>query len=754
MPESDPDSAISSIRMRTKQSNPMTGISTSESKQEVVKNSNLILDSDSKVEMGSKGLRRRIVMNPPQSFIQYAASIQPSQPQINANGPMMINSNGQAVLLSPNNQNQIVSTDQQTTQNSQSSPQSPQEGTTKSDSVDDGQVVLKGDKVVLVAPTDTAASTLTPTMTPTQIISSVIATSSDIPSTTMVATSAISNTVVSTSVVTSATIPSSAISASIIPTSSMTSSIMTSTSSFSSSTSPSSTQSSISSPSPSSSSDHHPPSAGIIFLIILLSLAIFIALGSLFRYLLKSRRFGCLGRKRRNLGDDDDDDGLSDLVRGFDTPRTLGSGGYNPYLHATAATYPQMDEILSNQQGNELEKRSSLFARQAVNSKSPFLHSNSHSQTQSLSNSPTTNNNHFDIPNLPIPPPSAYINPNDHSEEIITNLPHHLLGETGPLEVRNALPGEVDSYEDHDQDNEYRYDQYARQNQDNHHEVKGIDGLVGLGLGQGSPRFLGVNGNGLPVPWSTPLPPRPSSIDSFDRHNDRPNPFGSSSTLSAVGGTAAAGTNPDNLVAPPLGFPSPSISHDSLKSLPQYNRAVSATWASNLRNTLYNAISAARVPSSSTIIANNNNNGLVDEDKFTRTVSNVGNIYRNASSRRKAIPVFDLEKGHGEGLKVVDEKDDPFNSMTINEKSLSSDLNRLTSTSSNGSSLVIPKRFSTGNSGERFKGLYTRSKSSTNVSVAEAGDDGISEIDDIRPPTRMAGGARAAGARTGSFVVV
>ncbi|WWC71683.1 uncharacterized protein I206_105641 [Kwoniella pini CBS 10737] len=640
-------------------------------------------------------LKKRIVMNPPASFIQYAATLQPSN--IQSNGLMMIDSNGQAVLLNSNTQqvesnSQIQNQNQQQNQNQDSltTTNSIMENTTqqpekseKDETNDDGQVVLKGDQVVLVAP----SSTLNPTST--EIISSIISMTS---STTISITSASAISISTTSSTTSNDFSSFSTS-NFIPTS--TSQIPTSTSFISSTTSSTfSKTSSISSTSSHSSTNtsssasgsHKPPSAGIIFLIILLSLTIFIALISLFRYIIKSGRLNIPCMKRRN-NNNDDDDGLSDLVRGFDTPRTLGGGGFNPYLHTI--NYPSLEENNQfeneNENENELKRRSSLFSHEKPNGNSPFLHSQSISPNPNYYEQNQTENISKNLNlNLPQYPISAYHQQQQRQrqdENVI--LPLHLFGETGPLEVRNALPGEVDN--DFEVENEV--------------EVVGIDGLVGLGLGQGSPRFLGVNDGGLPVPWSTPLPPRPSSIDSFDNNQINPNPFGSSSTL-----------------APPLRFVSPSLSHDEI--LPQR----SATWASNLRNTLYNAISAARAPS---VIGNHIVGEEEEEDKFTRTV---GNIYRSSSNRRKAIPTFDLEKG-GNGLIVVSEKDDSISDM-------------------NG----------TKRAGERFKGYYARSKSSTSVSMTDdvGSEDGeISQVqEEFRPPTRLAGGARAAGARTGSFVVV
>ncbi|WWC63168.1 uncharacterized protein I303_105768 [Kwoniella dejecticola CBS 10117] len=729
-------------------------------------------------------LRKRIVMNPPPSFIQYAAYLQPSGPQMNGE-KMMISSNGQAVLLAPNaNTNANVDANPNAVGTSQSSPaigastqqqqQNPAQDSSQTQSqntphtVDqgippqqvqaptqpqsnddtsgsDGQVVLKGDKVVLVAPTDSLIST--PSFTASDIIASASATSTATASASSI-TSA--SAITSAATVTSIDTPSTAAPVpvtSISPSSTISttgsfpgsSSTTSSTSPTSASHSPTSSSTSTSTPAAQVNQGHKPPSAGIIFLIILLSLAIFVALVSLFRYLVKSWRMSipcsCLRRRR----DEDDDDGLSDLVRGFDTPRTLGGGGYNPYLHATS--YPtngdyqhqhQQHENGSGDEISELERRSSLFTREKPNGTSPFLHSQSASPNSGRDSThhngyneepgyPSNMNMNMNIA-LPQPPQAAY-----RAASAGASLPHHLFGETGPLEVRNALPGEVDRDHEHDHNDD------AEQGQ------TGIDGLVGLGLGQGSPRFLGVDGTGLPVPWSTPLPPRPSSIDSFDNHHHsqphqaHPNPFGSSSTL-------APGTGP------PLGFVSPSLSHDEI--LPQR----SATWANNLRNTLYNAISAARAPSA----LGNNTQSFVEEDKFTTTV---GNIYRGGSNRRKAIPTFDLEKGNHppNGLVVVDEKDDSQSTLGVGMG-----MGRQGSVSSDGSTmtLTIPHTRMRKGAGERFKGYYTRSKSSTNVSMTEgvSSENGevseAEEVEDMRPPTRLAGGARAAGARTGSFVIV
>ncbi|WVF72672.1 hypothetical protein IAT40_007490 [Kwoniella sp. CBS 6097] len=786
-------------------------------------------------------MAKRLVMNPPASFLEYAASLQPDIP-IPA-GPLVIAQPGQAVMLAPQTNSDSKSNGNSGSKGMMSPPapigpaesatiQEIQEAGTASEekvAPPAGEVVLDGSSLMLMPDATTAflAATAAATATPTITSESAISTSQAIPSS---APSA------------SATISASAISSgSMIITSSSTSTSTGTSSPSSTSTSSQTTPTLPASSTPSSSagtrsgSSHKPPSAGIIFLIILLALALFIAIASALRYFLKTRASGsgCFGRRRGRRGRDDDDD-LSDIVR-FE-----GGRAYDPFSDGKEFNHHTMTEedippmgMGDRSRGTEdegLERRASLFAREG---RSPFLHSGTsdHPSPELPFHSAgddgmATGHASYINPSplvLPVPPAQAFtrakfraaasrglasdLNPyigagtefgmGAEREESIAPLPGHLYGQTGPLEVRNALPGEVEPDEDHDQHHDERYrgdggvrgkcDVAGHENEEA--EARGVEGLVGLGLGGGSPRFLGVDGSGLSVPWSVSLPHRPSSIDSFDaRHTHHPNPFGSSSTLTAdhprvnPHQSSAAG----GLHAPPM-FNSPVPSHDTDLddhdlSLPQR----SATWASNLRNTLYNAINAASSTATATAAATarapTSTTGLGDGDRFTRTVGAVA----RASSRRKAIPSFagpgfdDLEKG----LQVVEEKDDPFTaSQCVNEKCLippvpttiprnvsSKMLSRIesgdSSSSSSASTLMVLPRRKGATASERYKQYYARPKGAigggsglspvpmTDMPSEAGASEAEVEVEDevVRPPVLGAGG-RAKGARTGSFVI-
>ncbi|OCF39055.1 hypothetical protein I317_07161 [Kwoniella heveanensis CBS 569] len=769
-------------------------------------------------------MSKRLVMNPPASFLEYAASLQPDIP-IPA-GPLVISQSGQAVMLSPNaNADAKGGIRPQVNQIALDSAvnETPEADTKAAPAV--GEVVLDGSSLMLMPDPTTAflAATAamtgsTPTSTATPAITSASAVS------TSIATQA-------TSLSPSTPVPTSMTFSSTASSSGFFSSSVASQSRVTSTTSTSSAPSSSSSSSPSAGPGaHKPPSAGLIFLIILLALVIFIAFASLLRYVLKLRSSGrttrnlcCFGRR---AGGDNDDD-LSDIVR-FE-----GGRAYDPFSDGKEFNHHTMTEQdigniferrgMGGEDGG-LERRASLFAREG---RSPFLHSGTsdhpspelpyHEAGAGLGGSETGLASYMNPSPLvlPIPPAQAFtrakfraaaargaglgaassMSPYNSAgvgreESIAPSLPGHLYGQTGPLEVRNALPGEVEpdeEYEDHHAQQEgQRYETEGREkvNDGDDGETRGVDGLVGLGLGGGSPRFLGVDGTGLSVPWSVSLPHRPSSIDSFDAHQLHPNPFGSSSTLTAavlsntVHQNRAAGLG--GLNAPPM-FSSPVPSHDTEVddlSLPQR----SATWASNLRNTLYNAINAASVTATARV-PNTFGSGAGsgprignegDEDRFTRTV---GAVVR-ASSRRKAIPSFaaigDLEKG----LQVVEEKDDPF-TASYDEKCLIPPVTGTTgsakmlsriesgSSSSSGSSscstlMVLPRRKGA-TASERYKQYYARRKSVAGLSpvaMAEtpsdttgAGAESEVEVEMARPPA-LGAGSRAKGARTGSFVIV
>ncbi|WVR07410.1 hypothetical protein IAU60_004451 [Kwoniella sp. DSM 27419] len=681
-------------------------------------------------EHRTTSIAKRIVMNPPASFVQYAASLQPAIPVMA--GPLAISQGGQAVMLPPGNVPASNSPQPQAQAQGQTQAQDQAQATTDgtgtrpdsgSGSGDEGvnlangtggEVVLSGSSLVLM-PTATAPD---PSAATTASISTITSLSAVTSTPTAQPTTILSDTITAQS--TGA--PTADASSSNAPTASFTSQVDSTITSATSATSASATalssgrstsvvSSSITATASTSSSatagSHKPPSAGIIFLIILLALAVFIAIGSALRYMLNSRSLPCCGGGR----DDDDDPDLR-----FDDD---GYKVYDPYSDGT-----------EYKEDAGLSRRASLFAR---GGRSPFLHSGTatsptlpfggHTSVFADGDAPGPNP-YLDPEPIALPAPVFQRNNpfGGSREESIAPLPSHLYGETGPLEVRNALPGEIhrqasvagrEGPDEHDEADRPRSNGYSQR------ESSGVDGLVGLGPDSSSPRFLGLDGNGLAVPWS--LPHRPSSIDSFDAAH--PNPFGSTSTMSNSNSLSIP-------TAPPM-FTSPTPSDDLLPMR-------SATWASNLRNTLYNAISAARAPT----------NPLEVEDRFTRTV---GAVVR-ASSRRKGLPSFDPEKG----LEIVREAHDDDSAkiavkLPLPPQAALTLLSRVESSSSGSSTLIRPRK---NGAGERYKRYYARPKS-TSVSAPmseEASEMSEGDAESIRPPTALAGGARAKGVRTGSFV--
>ncbi|WWD18961.1 hypothetical protein CI109_103418 [Kwoniella shandongensis] len=738
-------------------------------------------------------LRKRIVMNPPQSYVDFATTFQTeSEAPQPLNGPLMIGDQGQAVMVAPApvpasaaGQNQVQTM--------------PEEG--EEEVGDGGQVVLKGSVIQVVpsSPTPTSSATsdsmVTPTPTPAPVATSNAGSDSATSSIEPTATSTLSPSSESgTSDIGS--MPTSTASP-LNPTNPITTDIATTTApnSITSTSRPLGPTTTTSTPaststlpagSPSSTSaaaigTHHPPSAALIFLAIILSLVLFGALITLFRYLLRSRRIRlpvCLGGRRRGRYDDDDDDGLSDFVAGlgesplhhhhhlyqdekydYGTGGVGGGGGYDYSSHAangmgmgigptyddwttstTTTMQPSHSHSHSHNHGlglglgidtdhNGIQSRSNNFASAATtkNGQSPFLHSGTAT--------------------IPSPPPQAYLGetaPRSFSQGGIAPMASgHSFGETGKLQVVNGLPDEIvsDSY-----DHEYEHEpEHERGGGVLTRGVSGVDGLKDIGLDGGSPRFLGVDGNGLPLPWN--LPPRPDEMESRC-----PTPNSKAYHLS-VGGPA-----------PSFPSPLPSPSDDPF---PQR----SATWASNLRSTLYAAISAARVPTTGSLTNSTNPNGSGMEDRFTRTVGVVSGL----SMKRGKLPIFDEEASTGPNTEngrgfpiVIEEKDDLDHQVlsfpTANTKDAigvvptdgigSVLLTRMESDDST-STLTLPRKFggAGGNASERYKRYYARSKSSGSSTTTSEGGESEAETVGERRPSALAGGERVKGARMGSFVM-
>ena len=265
----------------------------------------------------------------------------------------------------------------------------------------------------------------------------------------------------------------------------------------------------------------------------------------------------------------------------------------------------------------------------------------------------------------------------------------HLYGETGPLEVRNAVPGDIGmdgggqecGYEEH--------------------------GTPRESVAGGTPRFLSVDGNlilcrlirahcppgeGLEVPWS-----RQSSFDhDLSALGFRPHPAQdlSSPYLSP----------PDarDYFGPP--FPSPPATIDEHD---QPQRA--GTWASNLRTSLFAAISGARGQTPT------------PEDKFTRQVLP---LHRN-STQRQAFPIIREEKDADMiGSVFLAPSGSTDTDMTLPQR---------------------PQRLPLRDSvGERYK-RYARSQRSNDQDDESCAS--WSSVEDLRLPSRLAGGEKARGVR-------
>jgi len=155
------------------------------------------------------------------------------------------------------------------------------------------------------------------------------------------------------------------------------------------------------------------------------------------------------------------------------------------------------------------------------------------------------------------------------------------------------------------------------------------------------------------------------------------------------------------------------------------------TWASNLRNTLFAAISGHRAAEEA------------EQDRFTRTVLP---LHRHSTRRKQAFPVIE-EK---DDLSDLPEKCDPRHTDAEAEAIGSVFLAPTTSASSDGSTIVpmmhepagkrVPLR---GGAAERYKRYYAKSTSSGMSSESSESDWTV----DDRVPSRLAGGERAKGVK-------
>lgn len=305
-------------------------------------------------------------MNPPTDFVQAALAASPVVPVNNA---IVFDQGGQAVMVPPGSLEE-PSTDAD--EDAESAP-AGQEGDTPA-------------TPVAVTPTPAQTQVQTPTSTQTQVVQSVpVESAADTRSIIeMVTTQVATATVTPTSAVTS-TDPTPTDSAEPTPTSTDSNAEPTSTaastttampsmrmSSSAPSSSPiaSSTTAASATPSAAETSEASKPftrTAPFIFLMVLGSLVIVAVAATLFSTFFRWRNScGCLPCCRPDT--EDDEDGLSDLVRSFDLERTSTAG-------LSRASSMRRPPPMMDARQVSLQRRSSLFANSP--SQAGFLHTTS-----------------------------------------------------------------------------------------------------------------------------------------------------------------------------------------------------------------------------------------------------------------------------------------------------------------------------------------------------------------------------------------
>lgn len=343
-------------------------------------------------EVGN-GLVKRIMMNPPQSFIDMSAIQNPPVRQVNA--PIVFGQGGQAVMV----------------------PELPAEEAT-------GNV---GPVAPVIETTPTAASiiaSVTPSAAPTVAITSASAitqtteastaptqTTAQTPSTTPQPTT---ESATSTTETPTSTQPSTLVSTS---TESSQSSATSSVSSSSSATAASASASISASPSASAiaAAAHKPftQSAPFIIILVLGSLVAVAILATSLSWIFRYCGCGCApcGRRKSQI----DDDGLSEFVQSLHSQPPSRSSTL--LRSSNGVLIDEFDPEMA------MNKRSTMLATNP--SQSPFLHAGSNWDGQGY-------------PHQSMMMPSGTAAPS-----INMPAPAHLFGVTGPLEVRNAMPGEM-----------------------------------------------------------------------------------------------------------------------------------------------------------------------------------------------------------------------------------------------------------------------------------------------------------------------
>lgn len=349
-------------------------------------------------------------MNPPDEFVAFAAAMD-TQPE-RVNSPIVIGQGGQAVMIPPVDQppvdaaasadagSQAASAAQATQQTGNSAADTQAAATTT-----EATAVATTPSMATATPQQTDMQATTAPPMPTMDLSS--ATPS--PTGTSWAGSAVSTGESSSEVAT----PTSAASS---PTQTLSATTITASISGSSSSSTAITASVSASVSASSVADNTPHSftrsAPFIFLVVLGSLVLIAVLATSLSWVFRRPCFPCW-----DSHPDDDEDGLSDLVASFHS--------HTPSRSSTIRRNAYDDDPES-----DLHRRASAFATDPT--QSPFLHSYSMGPNMS------------GLWGLPPTAMAGTMGSGNAAPSIQVPAPAHLYGGGGPLEIRNAVPGEMD----------------------------------------------------------------------------------------------------------------------------------------------------------------------------------------------------------------------------------------------------------------------------------------------------------------------
>jgi hypothetical protein len=310
------------------------------------------------------------MMNPPDDFIQAALA---ASPVIPVNNAIVFDQGGQAMMVPPGaleeggdeEDNPPAGQESDTPQAASPATQAQPQAQTQTQVQVPVQVPTQTQAAVDPSPTTAESRSIiemvttqvtTATVTPTSAVTQATPTEDPSPNPTPI------DTVQSTSTNPTSTMPNMRMSSS-APSSSSSASVS------SSSTSSAAASSSAAAAATSEPSKPFTRSAPFIFLMVLGSLVIVAVAATLFSTFFRWKdSCGCLPCCRPDRDDDDDEDGLSDLVRSFDLERTSTAG-------MSRASSMRRPPPMMDARQRSLQNRSTLFANSP--SQAGFLHTTS-----------------------------------------------------------------------------------------------------------------------------------------------------------------------------------------------------------------------------------------------------------------------------------------------------------------------------------------------------------------------------------------